>query len=485
LIASLAPRNLADAARLLRLVPAKANAIEFRIDMAEETLPPERLASLDPRCAILTCRTAAEGGRFTGNREEYRAIVEAAYRAGAAVDVELATDLLRDRSFLPDRRRVIGSRHGERALSVEQLGAYVATGVAAVKIAGREEALVAESLECLKEMRGSLAEGRISRFTMGVRGIPSRVLGPHFGSALTYGSVEEATGDGQLPLADLLGVYRVDDQERVEKLFAVYGGNVSRSLSPKIFNRLFARRRLPYLYVPVSASAGAESPFSSGDLEAVNALENNLFGVSVTNPFKMTALERSSPDAETTKIGAANTLVKRVAGRFALEPSNTDFLAVREALAALSVAGRRVLILGCGGAARAAAFAARRLGCEVTVAGRDYRKVKPVADAFGADSATICDLPKVEADVLINATPLGLAEDDPIPFPRVLLGRQPAVVDFVYRRSGSTNLIREAEENGCRRVEGREILARQAVGQAHFFGLPDVTLAEVREILES
>jgi len=70
-IASLAPKDAEDAKRLVARVPAAANAIEFRMDLAESPIPPAALLSLDSRPMVLTWRSLAEGGNFSGSAEEY------------------------------------------------------------------------------------------------------------------------------------------------------------------------------------------------------------------------------------------------------------------------------------------------------------------------------------------------------------------------------------------------------------------------------
>src|SRR5262245_25392673 len=110
-VASIAPKDAADAARLVARVPASANAIEFRMDLAERPIPPAALVDLDPRPSILTWRSLSEGGGFAGSEEEYRRLVGEAYASGATVDVEHARGLLADAGTLPERERVIVSHH--------------------------------------------------------------------------------------------------------------------------------------------------------------------------------------------------------------------------------------------------------------------------------------------------------------------------------------------------------------------------------------
>ncbi|HET9794952.1 MAG TPA: type I 3-dehydroquinate dehydratase [Thermoanaerobaculia bacterium] len=483
-IATLAPASFEDARRLAALVPPEANAIEWRLDLAPGRISPRALLDLDPRCAIVTYRTVREGGRFAGSADEYRRSVVSAYEAGAVVDVELESGLLGDAGFLPDRSRVIGSRHGP-SLSEGRLRACVAHDVAAVKLVLTDPDTVAEAIGCVERARRLSRERPVACFATGTRGAVTRVLAPRFGSALTYGTVDgsDATGAGQISLGELRAVYRAGETAPPERLFAVYGGDVSGSLSPRIHNELFRRRGLPWLYVPLTASrrgAARESPIA-GDLIALDGLSRNLHGVSVTNPFKGDFAGVAEPDADTSRIGAANTLVRRKPECLDLSAHNTDLRAAREALGRLG--GARVMVVGTGGAARAALAAASSLGRAAAVAGRDRTKTTLLAAEFEADAVDMSELASKDADVWVNATPLGSGDDDPMPVPVGVLRPGAAVVDFVYRRDGETALARETRARGAALVDGLELLARQAAGQAALFGVPDATFEEIDAIL--
>src|SRR5262249_41596788 len=90
-VASLAPEDAADAKRLAALVPARADAIEFRLDLSERPIRPAELLDLTWLPVIVTYRTRGEGGSFEGGASDYAAAVEEAYAAGTTVDVEHAS----------------------------------------------------------------------------------------------------------------------------------------------------------------------------------------------------------------------------------------------------------------------------------------------------------------------------------------------------------------------------------------------------------
>jgi 3-dehydroquinate dehydratase / shikimate dehydrogenase len=475
-VASLAPRTLEDARRLVGRVPQGADAVEYRLDLTDAPLPAGALLGLDPRPVILTYRSLAEGGRFAGGDEEYRRLVTEAYTAGAVVDVEHARGLLEDPGALPDRARVIVSHHAPFALPrdwSERLDAMRATRALAVKlVAGAGE--LAEGLRIAALQKSQ--NGSVAIFPMGPASPPGRVLSAVFGAALVYGPVEADTAPGQVPLEDLLDVYQVRSPREIGALFGIVGGSPSRSLSPRLYNALFRKRELPYLYLPL--------PISDFQREAPTSLRNEppFQGFAVTQPWKLPAARAGRPSEDVAAVGAANTLV-RDGGRWRAE--NTDVDGIFDPLADHDTGeGRSAIVLGAGGAARAAVVAARRLGYEVLVAARRDAEADRVASELGADSLAWGDVDQSEADLYVNATPVGWRDDDPSAIPPRLFEERPLVFDCVYRRDGrETATIRQARAAGCPTIDGLRMLAAQAVRQASLFGVEGVTFDEVRGIL--
>ena len=185
-----------------RASPPRANAIEFRMDLAERPIPAARLAGLDSRAAILTWRSLAEGGEFSGSAEEYRRLVEEAYASGATVDVEHDRGLLADPSVLPDR----AARPRVAPLAVlaaadwdGRVAAMKATGARVAKlVAGTAD--LAASLRVADLQRSRPGDG-VAIFPMGPASAPGRVLSALNGAAAVYGPVGRDTAAGQLPLA--------------------------------------------------------------------------------------------------------------------------------------------------------------------------------------------------------------------------------------------------------------------------------------------
>ena len=476
-VASLAPRSLEHARELRGRIPVRANAIEYRLDLAGEPIDPKALADLDPRPAIATWRSAAEGGAFRGSSEEYTVLVRGAYDAGLTVDVEHATRLLADSAFAPDRSRVVVSHHAPFGLPPDwegKLAAMRSTGARAVKlVAGAAD--LPRALE-LAAIQKSQSDSSTAIFPMGPASPPGRILSALFGAAVVYAPVDGATAPGQVPMDDLFGIYEIDRPRTIEALFGIVGSEVSSSLSPLLHNALFRARALPFLYLPLPLSD------FSGHKPQELTFDPPFRGFSVTRPWKRETAASAAPSEDVIVTGAANTLVLR-RGRWRAE--NTDVDGVFDPLADHDTGeGRSAVILGAGGMARAAVIAARKLGYEVSVVARRDPAADELAESLGVDSIAAKDLADTEADLYLNATPIGSAAGDPPAFPARVFANRPLVFDCVYRRDGSeTGTITAARAARCPTISGLQMFAGQAIRQARLFGVEDATPDEVARIL--
>jgi shikimate dehydrogenase len=229
-------------------------------------------------------------------------------------------------------------------------------------------------------------------------------------------------------------------------LAGVLGFPVAHSRSPAMMNAAFAELGLDwrYLKLPVPPERFAET---------ARALPGSGYrGANVTIPHKLAAhamADELAPAAAA--IGAANTLTFED-GRVLAD--NTDAGGLLDALGE-DPSGRTALVLGAGGAGRAAAWALREAGADVAVWNRTAERARALAEELGVEHA---ERPGRAADVLVNATALGLRGED-LP---AELGTQPAalVVELVYGGE-PTGLARWAEAAGARLVDGLEVLVRQ------------------------
>jgi shikimate dehydrogenase len=190
--------------------------------------------------------------------------------------------------------------------------------------------------------------------------------------------------------------------------------------------------------------------------ETLEALPRSGFvGANVTVPHKELALVLADEASETAAgVGAANTLTFRADGTF--HADNTDVGGLIASLP-IPVEGRRALVLGAGGSARAAVYGLVAAGADdVSVVNRTHERAVELADAMDARASRTADA----ADVLVNCTSVGLDDSDALPVDERVLDQVGAVVDLVYR-PGGTRLVRAARERGLPCTDGLEILVQQ------------------------
>lgn len=239
------------------------------------------------------------------------------------------------------------------------------------------------------------------------------------------------------------------------------GFPVEHSLSPAMHNAAFRRLGLDYCYVAFSVRPdGLEDA-----IRGVRAL--GLRGVNVTVPHK----ERVVPlldevDDEAALIGAVNTVVN---DQGVLRGFNTDGRGFMQSLAeaGIAAAGKRALLIGAGGAARAVGASLCREASEVILYNRDRARAASLRDRLSAlkgnvsvvDGSALADGAFLSSvDIIINATPLGLSPGDPLPLEPSLLSARHAVCDLLYKE---TPLLRAAAQQGCRTLDGRGMLLWQ------------------------
>ncbi len=130
-----------------------------------------------------------------------------------------------------------------------------------------------------------------------------------------------------------------------------------------------------------------------------------------------------------------------------------------------AIKGRRVVILGAGGAARAAAFALQDAGAEITILARDPGRAAELAASVGGAHGDIESLALHPFDILVNATPLGSgAAPGQTPVHASLHRRGTVVFDMVYEPR-VTPLLRDAEAAGCVTIDGLQMLVAQGAAQ--------------------
>jgi shikimate dehydrogenase len=241
-------------------------------------------------------------------------------------------------------------------------------------------------------------------------------------------------------------------------LAVLLGHGIGYSASPAMHNAAFAALDLDARY----ELRDVDSPRLADEVSAL--LDDDRIGANVTTPHKIEVCELVDElGPEVRRLGAANTIIPY---RGRLIARNTDLAALA---AELPPTTHRAVVLGAGGASRAAVAALRNSGCEqILVIDRAHW-----ANLRGALAT---------ADLLINATPIGTDSDEtPVPFD--LLRPELRVLDLVYRPSAS-RLVREARSIGASAHGGAGMLLRQAAASFSMWTGRDAPVEVMREALD-
>jgi 3-dehydroquinate dehydratase/shikimate dehydrogenase len=440
---------------------------EFRLDYLqdftglEERLR-ELLAKLHFPPVIATCRRTEAGGQFSGDVEQQIKVLQAAVAAGCRwVDVEIESVEKAGAAILKRLApaRIICSYHNfDRTPPLAPIYSRLAKlPVHVVKIATHAREL-GDTLKLHKLITAKARRSpRLVAFGMGPSGLPARLLAVRWGCPFTYASAGNhlAIAPGQLPAETMRNTYRVDRLDRHAALYGVVGSHVSMSLSPAMQNAAFQAKRVNAVYLPLETSRFRDF------LEFARAMK--LQGCSVTMPYKRTIMAHlDGLDPLAQRIGACNTVAIKKGKWFGW---NTDAAAVAEVLAKrLRLAGSRILLLGAGGAGRAAAFALKDQGAELMISDGQEDLAQRLAKLVSAQFLPWDAFDNLDVDAVINATPVGMLphpEGMPLDLSRL---RTRVVFDLVYSPL-ETRLLADARSRGLSVITGLEMLVAQGARQ--------------------
>jgi 3-dehydroquinate dehydratase/shikimate dehydrogenase len=447
----------------------ETNFLEFRLDYLDKPLLalPKLKQFLGDHTAVTaigTCRRTQNGGKFEGTAAaELEVLIKAAGSGFHLVDLELesAEELKKTELQKLDETgaALIVSHHDfKQTKDLEGIFARIEPFKPEfVKIVPTARTLT-DNVTLMRFLERMNDHSNIIGICMGDAGIISRVLGVRAGSAFTFAAATagEETAPGQIAARTLLETYRIEQVDAATKIYGVAGSPIRSSLSPLMMNAAFRRETVNAVYLALQADKLADL------LTLVNEIP--IQGLSVTMPLKqeiLTKLERTDPLSA--RIGACNTVLRAQDGL--LYGFNTDVAGVVAPLERrMSLKGAKVLVLGAGGAARAAVFGLRDKGAEVWILNRTPETAQKLARQAGAKTIKKEAVAKTAFDVIVNATPVGMAGNKS---PQVLEAKDlnaKLVFDLVYNPI-ETPLIAAARSKGIPVVAGVEMFVQQGARQ--------------------
>lgn len=282
------------------------------------------------------------------------------------------------------------------------------------------------------------------------------------------------------PLYSKIADFEIDTSnfilpKKLVNLNVVIGDPINHSLSPRMHNFGYISLGIDKdnLFIPVRVKNKNLKIF----FEAVKTLGIN--GISVTSPHKETVIKYlDSLDKDAKKIGSANTILNKGGKLFGY---NTDWVGAITALEKRTdLIGKKVAVIGAGGAARAIIFGLVKKEAIVKIFNRTIKKAEELAKEFGIGVGTNINEIK-NYDIIINATSIGMNKKNS-PIDKDLLNKNQIVFDIVYSPI-ETKLIEDAKEKGAKIIYGYEMLLYQGIEQFKLYTGLDAPVEKMRKAL--
>ena len=243
----------------------------------------------------------------------------------------------------------------------------------------------------------------------------------------------------------------------------VIGGQLGHSLSPEFHEKIYAKLGVHARMISF------ETDSCEAAIQKIHELNAELSAITI--PHKEAIMEfLDEIDGEALEIGAVNTVIQ-TAGvgdcQARLKGFNTDITGIEKAFEneGVSVKGKRLMLLGAGGAARAVAFFAKKHGAKLLCTNRNASRAAELAKRMGGQVIPWEDREKIEADIYVNATPLGMEpNENETPISAKVFTPQKVAFDVVYAPQ-ETVFLKNAKSHGAKIIYGIQMFEAQALAQ--------------------
>ena len=431
----------------------QADLVELRLDLFSE-IGSDSIKKIQAQLnlpVVFTLRSQNQGGKFIGSEEQRMAILRSlADLKPAYIDLEygISQEYVQWLKKTYPEIKIILSYHDFQK-TPEDLSALLSEMKRIPADIYKIAAMAHSAIDALLLLE--CCGPQVAAMAMGEWGGMTRILAPLFASPLTYASLDDqhASAPGQISAATLVNLYRFRDLKPSTMIYALIGDPVDKSIGHLTHNPVMQTLGMDAVYVKIKVR--------SEELQDFFTLIRHMpfGGISVTMPLKeavMPFLDRIDPGAK--QIGAVNTIVWE---QGQLAGYNTDGIGALDAIEKQScVKGKKIAILGAGGAAKAIAFQAKQRGAQVQIVNRDKDKARKLAENCGYSHGRLDTY-----DILINCTPCSMPVDYEDLLPKT------HIMDIMTKPK-ATQILQEALKRNCKITYGYEMFVMQAAGQ---FGL--------------
>ncbi len=465
--------------QISQAIAGDANLVELRLD-AFKSLDASGITQLRSKFSIpmiFTLRSTTHGGSCTlSEHERLNTIQNLASLIPEYLDIEshVPSEFIKNISCQYPKIKLMLSFHDFNQTPHDLEAIYQQMQKISADL--YKVAVKANStLDAFRLLCWSYKKPKLVAVSMGSHGYISRILGPVIGSPISYACLQEnlQSAPGQIPLHILKNQYRYHTLNPETAIYGLIGDPVEQSVSHHSHNALMKASQWNAIYIKMVVKPDELEQF----LQLAKKLP--IRGLSVTMPLKekiIPFLDQIDPPAK--EMGAVNTLhfnQGKITGY------NTDAMGALNALEEYGpVKGKRIIMIGAGGAAKAIAYEAYRRGGELTIVNRDVEKAEKLAKklhAVGKGLDYMAECFQTGYDILINTTPLPLPIDPQYIIPHTLvmdIKTQPKVTPF----------LQHALDKQCQVVYGYRMFVEQAIGQYNIWFKEQNDPTHFRAILE-
>ena len=479
--------TLAENVAILEKYREYIDMAELRVDFLsdDEKLHARKFPAMAGLPCILTIRRSMDGGLFKEG-EAARTILFARALSFADPDkknnfeyVDFEDDFRissLQEAVIAFGTKIIRSVHSmtEPVVNLrERLNQMSSTGFEIPKIAFMPQSL--DDVRNLFEQAKSLTDNNHILLAMGPLGMPSRILGVKLKNYLTFTSPEESLKNlptlSHMDPITLRTVYNFKNIKQDTAVYGITGWPLTYTSSPELHNKGFAEHDINAVYIPIRAENVSEAVAFADSV--------GIKGISVTVPHKEKVLNYvQAIDSRVKEIGASNTIVKR---DDEWQAFNTDAPGFEKSLLEFTrlknLRGKKIAIIGAGGAAKAIAYSIKKLHGKACIFNRTISKARLLAEQFGFKYASLGPesnkLLKKYSGIIIQTTSKGMnqsppstEQNDPLYF-YDFTGRE-LLFDIIYVPA-STPVMTRASQAGCRVCNGFNMLKYQGYEQFELF----------------
>ncbi len=263
-------------------------------------------------------------------------------------------------------------------------------------------------------------------------------------------------------------------------LYGIAAHPVEHSLSPLIHNALFKHFNIDAIYEKFDVDKEDLPEFLN------KVRKENIAGLSVSVPNKQEIMKYlDEVDDVALKIGAVNTVINKNGRLFG---TNTDYIGALRAVETchgMFLRGRKILVIGAGGAARAVVYGLKNEGAEIFLTNRTIENAEQLAKDFDVHLVGYENFRNLQIDIIINTTTVGMQGESKnlSPYPAEFFQKDQIVMDIVYKPL-MTKFLKDAKEKGCQIITGEKMLIYQALEQFELWTGKKADLDFVKGVLK-